>query len=44
MNKWKVEPILEKADLIVGSNGKQFFPSPEKIIHNLTALTSLKVN
>ena len=40
----EIEPILEKADLIVVSNGKQFFPSPKKITHILTALTSLKVN
>ena len=37
----EIEPTLGKADLIVVSNGKQFFPSPEKTIHNLTALTSL---
>ncbi len=40
----EIEPTLEKADLIVVSNGRQFFPSPEKITHNLTALTSLKVD
>lgn len=39
----EIEPTLEKADLIVISNGKQFFPSHKKIIHNLTALTSLKL-
>lgn len=41
--KKEIEPILEKADLIVVSNGKQFFPSPKKITHILTALTSLKL-
>ena len=38
-----IVPTLENADLIVVSNGKQFFPSLEKITHNLTALTSLKL-
>ena len=39
----EIEPTMEKADLIVVSNGTQFFPSPKKIIHNLTALTSLNL-
>jgi len=39
-----IEPTIEKANLIVVSNGKQFFPSPKIITHNLTALTSLKLN
>ena len=38
-----IEPTIEKANLIVVSNGKQFFPSPKTITHNLTALTSLKL-
>ncbi len=40
----KIEPTIEEADLIVVSTGKQFYPSSQKIIHNLTALTSLKLN
>jgi L-rhamnose isomerase len=40
----EIESTLENADLIVVSSGKQFFPSSKEITHNLTALTSLKLN